>query len=92
MPWLNYFLAILYRAYKTFEERAGEVRSPRGAKTALIETAVAGFSGEFGLRDVEHACPGVSRDLIRRVLQALQRAGKVECLGRGRTARWRKKG
>jgi Fic family protein len=92
LPWLNYFLAILYRAYKTFEDRAGEGRSPRGAKTSLVETAIDRFPGPFGLRDLEHACPGVSRDMIRRVLRDLQKAGKVECLGRGRGARWRKKG
>jgi Fic family protein len=92
VPWVNYFLAILRRAYLLFEERAGQVRSPRGAKTALVETAINGFPGPFGLRDLEHACPGVSRDLIRRVLRNLQKADRVECLGKGRTAQWRKKG
>jgi Fic family protein len=92
LPWLNYFLAILRRAYVQFEERAGQVKSPRGAKTALIEAAIGGLFGEFGLSDVEHVCPGVSRDMVRRVLQQMQRDGKIECLGRGRTAKWRKKG
>jgi Fic family protein len=92
LPWLNYFLAVVRRAYVQFEERAGQVKSPRGAKTALVETAVTGFVGEFGLSDVERACPGVSRDLIRRVLRGMQRAGTIECLTRGRNAKWRKKG
>jgi Fic family protein len=92
LPWLNYFLAVVRRAYVQFEERAGQVKSPRGAKTALIEAAIAGFPGKFGLSDVERACPGVSRDMVRRVLQAMQRDGTIECLGKGRTAKWRKKG
>jgi Fic family protein len=92
LPWLNYFLAVVRRAYSQFEERVGEVKSPRGAKTALIETAILGFVGEFGLSDVERVCPGVSRDMVRRVLQKMQRAGKIECLGKGRTAKWRKIG
>src|SRR5438128_4630781 len=92
LPWLNYFLAIVRRAYVQFEERAGQVKSPRGAKTALIEASIAGFVGPFGLSDVERACPGVSRDMIRRVLQEMQRNGKIECLGKGRTAKWQKKG
>jgi Fic family protein len=91
LPWLNYFLAIVRRAYVHFEERGGQVKSPRGAKTALVEAAVTGFLGEFGLSDVERACPGVSRDMVRRVLQEMQRAGTVECLGKGRTAKWRKR-
>jgi Fic family protein len=92
LPWLNYFLAIVRRAYRLFEERAGEVKSPRGAKTALIETAIDGFLGQFTLGDVEHACPGVSRDMIRRVLQQLQKAGRIQCLGKGRSATWQRMG
>jgi len=92
LPWLNYFLAVLRRAYREFEERAGQVKSPRGAKTALVEAAVEGFPGEFTLSDLERACPGVSRDMVRRVLRELQRAGRVVCLGRGPGARWRRKG
>jgi hypothetical protein len=90
LPWLNYFLATVRRAYRLFEERAGQTVSPRGSKTVLIETAVQSFGAEFTLSELERACPGVSRDMVRRVLQALQKAGKVECLGRGRSARWRK--
>lgn len=92
LPWLNYFLTILRRAYRLFEERAGQVRSPRGAKTALIEATIAAFPGRFRLADLEQACPGVGRDLIRRVLRRLQQAGRIECLERGRNAAWRNKG
>ena len=91
LPWLNYFLAVVRRAYVQFEERAGHAKTPRGAKTALVEAAVSGLLGEFGLSDVERACPGVSRDMVRRVLQEMQRDGTVECLGKGRTAKWRKR-
>lgn len=92
LPWLNYFLAVVRRAYVQFEDRAGQVQSPRGSKTALIEASITARDGNFGLADIERACPGVSRDMIRRVLQALQKSGKIECLGRGRSAEWRKKG
>jgi Fic family protein len=92
-PWayINYLLYILKTAYKEFEERVGQVKSPRGAKTALIETAIKDFSREFSLNDLERECPGVSRDMARRVLRDLQNAGKVECLGRGPGAHWRRK-
>lgn len=91
-PWLNYFLTILRRAYREFEERVGQVKSPRGAKTALVEAAIDGFPGQFTLGELERMCPGVSRDMIRRVLRDLQRAGRVACLGRGPGALWRKEG
>jgi Fic family protein len=92
LPWLNYFLAVLRRAYREFEERVGQVRSPRGAKTALVQAAIEAFPGEFTLADLESACPGVSRDMIRLVLRDLRRAAWVECLGRGPGAPWRRKG
>ncbi len=91
LPWLNYFLTVLRRAYIQFEERAGQMKSPRGAKTALVEAAVQSMVGEFNLADVERACPGVSRDLVRRVLQQMQRNKAIECLGKGRAAKWRKR-
>ncbi len=54
-----------------------------------LQAAIAGFPGEFTLGDLERACPGASRELARRVLRDLRRAGEVECHGRGPGARWR---
>ncbi len=48
--------------------------------------------GEFTLSLLEQACPGVSRDMIRRVLRQQRQAGALVCQGRGPAARWRKKG
>jgi Fic family protein len=87
-PYINYLLSILKASYKEFEERLGQVKSPKGAKTALIESAVKNFTGEFTLNDLERACPGVSRDMVRRVLRDLQKSERVECLGRGPGALW----
>ena len=89
-PYLNYLLSILKMAYREFEDCLGQIKSPRGAKTDLIETAVRKFSAEFSLGDLEKACPGVSRDMVRRVLRDLQAKGDVECLSRGPGALWRK--
>jgi Fic family protein len=91
LPWLNYVLAILRRAYFEFEQRAGQVKSQRGAKTELIESAVRSQVGPFSLSAIQGLCPGVSRDMVRRVLREMQSARKVECLSRGRSATWRKK-
>lgn len=91
-PYIHYVLYTLKAAYREFEEHAGESKSPRGAKTELIKTAIDSYPGEFSLLDIERACPGVSRDMIRRVLRELQGLGEVECLGRGPGALWKKKG
>lgn len=91
-PYINCLLYILKSAYKELEDRIGRMKSPRGAKTELIEEAVESFSNEFTLLDVERACPGVSRDMIRRVLRILKNKGRIICKGRGPGALWKKEG
>ena len=88
-PYIGYLLFIIKKAYDEFEERAGNVAAPRGEKTALIEAAILQLSGEFGVSDLQDACPGVGVDLIRKVLKRLK-GSSVKCLGRGQSARWRK--
>jgi len=92
IPWLNYLLSIIRRAYVEFESRAGQIRSARGAKTALILDAIKSFEGKFTLSDLERACPGVSRDMVRRVLKDLRAEGNLKCIGKGPGAPWIKKG
>lgn len=92
LPWLNYFLSVLRRAYMEFQQRAGSVTAPRGSKTDLILAALDRVGDEFTLVDIEQACPGVSRDWIRRVLRDLKEQGKVVCRGRGPGATWQKEG
>ncbi|MBN2372091.1 MAG: Fic family protein [Vicinamibacteria bacterium] len=92
VPWLTYFLTIVRRAYRELEKRAGDVKAPRGAKTQLIEAAIDGFVADFTLGEIERQCPGVSRDMIRRVLRDLKNAGRLHCRGRGPGARWSRRG
>jgi Fic family protein len=91
-PYVNYVLYTMKAAYREFEERMGQIQSPRGAKTELIMTAIDRFKGQFTLSDLERSSPGVSRDMLRKVLKDLQKEGRVECLGRGPGAPWRKRG
>ena len=93
-PWplINFLLYILKLAYGEFERRVGQTTSPKGAKTAMIEAAVESLTGHFSISDLERACPGVSRDMVRRVLRQLKQRGEVEPLGRGPGTLWRKRG
>jgi len=45
---------------------------------------------DFGLSQLQCLCPGVSVDMIRHVLKSQREQNKVECLGRGRNAPWRR--
>lgn len=91
-PYINYVLSMLKLAYREFAERVGEVKAPRGSKTDLVLAAISRFTGEFTVAQVEQACPGVSKDMVRRVLREQQTANAIECQGRGPAARWTKKG
>lgn len=91
-PYIGYVLYILKSAYREFEERVGRVAAPRGAKTALVSAAVNRQQGPFRVADLQRECPGVSIDLIRRVLKNLRAARKVRCLGRGQNAQWARGG
>jgi len=89
-PYVNYVLYILKSANKEFEERVGQVKSPRGAKTELITAAISRFPDAFRVSDIQRQCPGVSVDLVRQVLKNLRASGRVKCLGRGQSAEWQR--
>lgn len=90
LPWLNHFLAIVRRAYAEFEQRAGQVKAPRGAKTELLRQTLENIVGDFTVSELVRFCPGISRDHLRRLLKEMKAAGQVTCLGRGPGAKWRK--
>ncbi len=46
----------------------------------------------FRITDVEQACPQVTRDMIRKVLNQLRADGKLRLEGRGLNAVWRRSG
>ncbi len=89
-PYINYVLSILKAAYREFVERVGETAEPRGSKTQLVLEVIGKMSSNFSLADLERACPGVSRDMIRRVLNT-QKGQTVDCIGRGPGALWQKR-
>ena len=90
LPWLHYFLSTPRMAYREFEERAGRERPTRGSKADLITYALENVPSPFGIADVERLCPNVSREMIRVVMNRWRKEGRLEVLGRGRDARWRR--
>ncbi len=89
-PWMSYFWGTLLRAYKEFEERVGTIDSGRGSKTRQVRSAVHRRVIPFSISELERDCPGVSRDMIRRVLRQMRDEGMLVTEGQGRGARWRR--
>ena len=88
MPWVNYFWGTLIRAYKEFEERVGTIRSGRGSKTDQIKEAVLRKFKPFSISNIESDCPGISRDMVRVVLNKMRDEGLIILKGQGRAAKW----
>jgi fido (protein-threonine AMPylation protein) len=89
-PYVNYLFFILKSAYSEFEQRVGETASPKGAKTELVISAIDRAGDKFRVSDLQRECPGVSMDLIRRLLKRLRASDRIQCLGRGQNAEWKK--
>lgn len=91
IPWVNYFYGMLLATYKEFESRVGIFKG-RGSKTEQVKTAISKFIKPFSIVDIERSCPGVSRDMIRKVLRDLRDSGQIKPTGMGRGAMWEKVG
>lgn len=87
-PWLNYFWGVLLRAYKEFEERVGTIERGRGAKGDRVRAHILKRTMPFSISEIEEACPGVSRDMVRLVLRAMKTEGLIAPTGKGRGAKW----
>ncbi len=92
MPWVEYLWGVITRAYKDFEERVGSLPAGRGSKTQMIRDAVGRRIRPFAISEIERDCPGVSRPMVRKVLEDLRTEDVIELRGRGRAARYHKKG
>ncbi len=91
-PYINFILYIVKAAYKEFQERFEKTASVKGAKTGIVVESIRSYKGEFTMADIERQCPGVSREMIKKVFADLKKKKEIQPLGRGPGARWAKKG
>jgi len=87
VPWWNYFLGILRRAYGEFERHV-ESTDARPAKAELVRQAVLAQVGPFTLADLKVQSPAASVQLIKKVLGQMKKKRRIKLTGHGRSARW----
>lgn len=80
----------MLRAYREFEERVGTIERGRGSKGDRVRSEVLARALPFSISEIEEACPGVSRDMVRLVLRAMKSEGLIESTGKGRGAKWKR--
>lgn len=90
IPWINYFLSIIVRAYKDLEERVGAIHTGKGNKSARIEDFIRNKIGYFTKEEIRNACPDVSESTINRCLNKYKEENKIIPVGKGRHAKWMK--
>jgi Fic family protein len=90
MPWVGYFLSVVRAAYDEFARDLGELRDGRGMKTRLVRQAISEMIGDFSAFELHQRCPTVGVDMLRHILRSERDAGRLQVVGRGRGARWRK--
>jgi Fic family protein len=91
VPWWNYFLSLIRRAYQQLERQVDLVEA-RPAKSDLVRQTVLAQMGQFTLADLAAQLPVVSPQLIKKVLAELKQTGQVGLAGRGRGALWEVRG
>ena len=91
-PYANYLLYTLKEVYAEFQRRYENTTLPLGEKTEVVRQAVASFQGAFHVTELHKKCPEVSLDMIRKVLKDMAAEKAVECLGRGKQAKWQRIG
>lgn len=90
IPWWEYFCFILLEAYKQFERRLGVIESSKGVKSAAVLSCIQQFYGEFSIQEIQESCPTVGIDMIRKILRHEKEEKRLECLGRGPLAKWKR--
>ena len=88
-PYINYILYTLKELYMEFEDRYENFSLPQGEKTKSVQRALNDFFDPFHISELQMKCPEVSLDMIRKILKNMAANNKVECLGRGKYAKWR---
>jgi Fic family protein len=90
-PYINFILFVIKESYKTLDERIANLPNSKGNKSDLIYKFVENSITSFSVSEIKYNVPGVSIDLIRKVLKDLKKDGKIKNLSLGRDSRWEKK-
>lgn len=87
LPWWNYFFSVIKDAYK---ELNSKVQNHQGGdtKSDLLRQIILQTSGRFKLSDIARLAPGISPQLIKKILAELKADEKIESHGHGAGAYW----
>ena len=83
-PFVRYYLGILLKAYKEFQERVKHLQYRRLSKPDRIKAVFARTAGKLTKADLAAYCPDISETTIERTLKELLDAGYIGKVGKAR--------
>ena len=83
-PFVRYFLGLLLKCYRTFEERVSDVIGSRVPKPERIRIMIDRMVGKFTKAQLLEACPDISETTMERTLKQFLDSGMIRKIGAGR--------
>lgn len=84
IPFVRYYLGILLKAYKEFEERVKPLQYRILSKPDRVKAVFDRKAGKLTKADIAAYCPDISETTIERTLKELLDAGYIEKVGKAR--------
>ena len=83
-PFVRYFLGLLLKCYRTFEERVTDVIGAKMSKPDRIRNAIDRTVGKFTKAQLLVICPDISETTMERALKQFLDSGFIRRIGAGR--------
>ena len=85
LPFVEYMLGVVVKAYSEFEDRVEHLRHRKMSKVARITALINKTPGKISKKDIAQACPDISVTTIERTLAELLTSGQIVKVGKGRS-------
>lgn len=91
MPFVRYYLGVVLKGYKEFQDRVEHLSYRKLSKPDRIKAVFDKKLGKVRKADIAVLCPDISETTIERTLRELVAVGYIEKLGTGRTTAYVKR-
>ena len=88
---VKYYLSIILKAYKEFQDRIEHLQQPKSSKADRVKSVFDKKLGIVRKSDILLLCPDISQTTIERTLNELLESGYIEKVGKGRSTGYVKK-
>lgn len=83
-PFVKYYLGILLKAYREFEERVEHIHSQNLSKPERIRVVIERKLGKISKKEIMEKCPDISQITVERTLAEMVKSGELIKVGAGR--------